>query len=174
MEFFVRAYTPMIEQMVVNLFKNGIEAIRETGRDNGVFTITVNTIRKVPEELASQNQLKEFTKWVRVEIEDTGCGIPPENLPKLTSLFTTKKDRKPNSGIGLFIARILIKIHDGCIDIKSVLGKGTTVLLYLPEWDDYQAFVILHPESIKSAYDFDEDITALEIPTDEVKTVETT
>src|SRR5882724_3938499 len=174
LEFFVRAYTPMIEQMVVNLFKNGIEAIRETGRDNGVFTIKVNTIRKVPEELGSQNQLKEFTKWVQVEIEDTGCGIPPENLPKLTSLFTTKKDRKPNSGIGLFIARILIKIHDGCIDIKSVLGKGTTVLLYLPEWDAYQAFVILHPESIKSAYDFDEDIAALEIPTEEVKTVETT
>jgi signal transduction histidine kinase len=171
-DLFVRAYTPMIEQMVVNLFKNGIEAIRETGKDTGVFTIRINAIRDVPKDVAVQNQLRQFTRWARVEIEDTGCGIPPENLPKLTSLFTTKKDRKPNSGIGLFIARILIKIHDGCMDIKSVPAEGTTVFLYLPEWDAYQEFVMLNPESIKSTYDFDEDITALEIPTDEIATAE--
>jgi signal transduction histidine kinase len=166
-EHFVRAYTPMLEQMVVNLFKNGIEAIKETGKDRGVITIRVNTARTIPEAAAAGYNLKKFAKWVRVEIEDNGCGIAQENMSRLTSLFTTKNDRKPNGGIGLFIARRLIKIHDGCMGISSVVGKGTIVTFYLPEWEAYQNYVLGHPATVEEDYDLDNDLAMLDASSDE-------
>lgn len=161
-EHFTRAYVPMMEQMVVNLFKNAIEAIRDDGRDRGVIVIRIATVKAVPHETADGYNLKGFARWVRVDVEDNGCGIPEENLPKLTSLFTTKNDRKPNGGIGLYIARRLIKIHDGCMGIRSVKDKGTTVTFYLPEWEAYQAYALGTPGAVKQAYEFDdEDIEAI-------------
>lgn len=145
-EHFVRAYAPMIEQMLVNFFKNSIEAIRETERDTGAITISVAPMRKVPDDIASKHDLKRFSKWIRVDIEDNGCGIAQEDIPKLTSLFTTKSDRKANGGIGLFIARMLVSIHEGCMEITSEGKKGAKVSVYLPEWDAYQSYSLSHPE----------------------------
>jgi signal transduction histidine kinase len=163
-EYFVRAYPPMLEQMVVNLFKNGIEAIREAKKDGGVITTRVTTIRAIPDEVAARHELKKLARWVRVEIEDNGCGIPAENIPKLTSLFTTKHDRKANGGIGLYIARHHINIHEGGMEISSVVGKGTTVTIYLPEWEAYQNYVLAHPEEVKQSKDFNDGIGALNVP----------
>jgi signal transduction histidine kinase len=150
-----------MEQMLVNLLKNGIEAIRETGKDRGVITIRIAAIKHIPPEEAADYNLKPWAKWVKIEIEDNGCGIPAENLGKLTSLFTTKTDRKANGGIGLYIAMRLLKIHEGCMGINSTEGKGTTITLYLPEWAAYQAYVLGHPDAMKESYDFDDDIAAV-------------
>ncbi len=160
-EHFIRAYIPMLEQVVVNLFKNGIEAIRETGKGGGVITIRIAIVKSVPKEAAAGYNLKNFAKWVKVEIEDNGCGIPADNIPKLTSLFTTKDDRKPNGGIGLYIGRRIIKIHEGCMEISSAEGKGTTVTMYLPEWDAYQSYALGHPEAMGQADDFEDDIAEI-------------
>ncbi|HEX8773831.1 MAG TPA: ATP-binding protein [Pyrinomonadaceae bacterium] len=162
-EFFVRAYSPMIESMVVNLFKNGIEAIREAGKSSGAVAIRIATTRTLDQKIIVKNRLKNFAKWVKIEIEDNGCGIPAENIPLLTSLFTTKNDRKANGGIGLFIAQRLIRIHDGYMEISSVEGKGTTVTIYLPEWDAYEKYVMEHPEQVQPDYDFAEDINDIHI-----------
>lgn len=168
MEYFVRAYTPMLEQMVVNLFKNGIEAIKETGRDRGVITIRINAIRGGTGEVTPGRPLKEkYVKWVRVEIEDNGCGIPEENISKLTTLFTTKHDRKPNGGIGLFIANRLLKVHEGYMEINSKEGKGTTVSIYLPEWDAYQEYALKYPAGSAPDDLPDEDLEPLALSLNE-------
>jgi len=128
-EVYVRAFVPMLEQVVVNVIKNSLEAIGEARRERGRINIRVNTI-DFPESM--------YSRWVRVVVEDNGCGIAQENLDRLTTLFTTRSDKKPNSGIGLFMGKKIIGIHGGRIDFASTPDEGTTVTLLLPEWRAFQ------------------------------------
>ena len=71
-----------------------------------------------------------------VSIADTGKGILPENLAKLTDPFT-KAESNPylaeqGWGLGLSITKSLIDLHDGKLDIKSKVGTGTTVSVTFP------------------------------------------
>ena len=128
-DVWVRAYGAMFEQVIVNIIKNGLEAIDEAKRDRGLVTIRVNSV-----EIEKSN----FSRWAKVEIHDNGEGIPPENIEKLTTLFTTRSRIKPNSGVGLFISSKILEIHDAHIDFKSTLGVETTVTILMPEWNALQ------------------------------------
>jgi signal transduction histidine kinase len=128
-DVWVRAYVPMLEQVLVNVIKNGIEAIEEAKRESGRIKVNVAPTDK---------KGTPYSRWVKVEIEDNGCGIPEENIPKLTTLFTTRADKKPNSGIGLFIGKSILEIHNGEFDFKSTVGEGTVVTLLLPEFNALQ------------------------------------
>ena len=68
---------------------------------------------------------------VIVEIEDTGSGISEENLKKIFDPFFTTKGPTGGSGLGLSVTRNIISMHKGLIDIKSQIGKGTTVIVTL-------------------------------------------
>ena len=69
-------------------------------------------------------------------IQDTGAGIPQEDLPFIFDRFwrgdKTRRDRI-HSGLGLAIAKQIVLAHGGMIDVESKLGKGTTFLIELPE-----------------------------------------
>ena len=65
-----------------------------------------------------------------VELADNGCGIPPEVQQNLFTPFFTTKAR--GSGLGLAISHKIIEEHSGRFSIKSVVGQGTTVRVYLP------------------------------------------
>lgn len=121
----VRANGPMFEQLIVNIIKNGLEGIEEAGRERGLIEINVG-----PVELPDNDSNKH---WAKVEITDNGAGIPEENMDKLTTVFTTRSHKKANSGIGLFIGKKIIDIHDGDIKFESKLGEWTKVTLLLPE-----------------------------------------
>jgi len=73
---------------------------------------------------------------VRFEIADTGCGIPADDVTKLTEPFVRGQIdpylTKDGWGLGLSIVRSLVALHDGDFDIKSQPGKGTTVTVSLP------------------------------------------
>lgn len=66
-----------------------------------------------------------------IEIQDTGCGISPENLKKLFNPFFTTKER--GSGLGLSIVRKIVEGHKGLISIESRESLGTRVLVRLPK-----------------------------------------
>jgi signal transduction histidine kinase len=69
-------------------------------------------------------------KQVEVCFEDTGVGIPPENLQKIFDLyFTTKHD---GTGIGLSMVYRIVQLHDGEIEVRSTPGRGTTFRVLLP------------------------------------------
>lgn len=119
---YTRAYRPMLEQAIVNVLRNSVEAIREAKRERGVVDITLN-------------RNTHSDKMINIDFTDNGCGIPEENIPKVIKLFTTRQDKKPNSGIGLFVSSRIIKVHGGKLEIQSTVGEGTTVSLVLPKWD---------------------------------------
>ena len=124
-DVWVRAYGAMFEQVIVNIIKNALEAIDEAQRERGLVTIRVNSVE-------IENSI--HSRWAKVEIHDNGEGIPRENIGKLTTLFTTRAKKKPNSGVGLFISKKILEIHDARIDFDSTLGIETTVTILMPEW----------------------------------------
>jgi len=102
-----------LEQVFINLVVNAIQAMPEEG------------------ELTIHSSLGE-DDYVKVSFQDTGCGIPPENLDKLfTPFFTTKQEVK-GVGLGLAVSYGIIERHGGRIEVQSEVGKGSTFTVYLP------------------------------------------
>jgi signal transduction histidine kinase len=67
---------------------------------------------------------------IMISVQDTGVGIPPENMNKLFEpLFTTKAK---GIGLGLTVTRKLAEANGGRIEVKSELGKGSNFTLFLP------------------------------------------
>ena len=99
-------------QVCTNLIVNAIQAMPQGGK------LTLRT-------LAHGNQ-------VEIVVQDTGCGIPPENMSKLfTPFFTTKREVK-GVGLGLAISHGIVQRHRGTIEVQSKVGEGTTFIIYLP------------------------------------------
>ena len=96
-----------------NLFINACEAMEESGG-----TLTLRMTRTVDA--------------VRIDIQDTGCGIDAEALQNVFKpLYSTKKG-KGGTGLGTWIAKQIINEHRGQIDIRSKPGVGTTIYIELP------------------------------------------
>ena len=75
---------------------------------------------------------KRRTPWVRIAIEDAGCGIPDELLNRVFDPFFTTKGEGEGTGLGLSIAYGIIENHGGRIDVKSAAGEGATFTIDLP------------------------------------------
>ncbi len=67
-----------------------------------------------------------------ISISDTGAGIPAEDLPHIKEKFYKANTTVRGSGIGLAVADEIIKLHNGELDVDSILGEGTTVRITLP------------------------------------------
>jgi signal transduction histidine kinase len=103
-------------QALVNLIVNAYEAMP----DGGQLTIVAQGAGEAAASPAA----------IAVRIQDTGCGIPGENLTKIFEpLFTTKAG---GIGLGLTVVKHLIELNGGSIEVESVEGEGTTFTVYLP------------------------------------------
>lgn len=67
---------------------------------------------------------------VELRVQDTGVGIPPQNLQKIFDLYFTTKDH--GTGIGLSMVYRIVQLHDGEIEVQSTPGRGTTFRVLLP------------------------------------------
>jgi len=100
----------MIQQVLLNLLLNALEASRQEG---------VVTVRLQPADTS-----------LRLEVHDNGCGIPPENLSKIFNPFFTTKEK--GTGLGLANAHRLIEMHGGSLTVSSSQEAGTTFCITLP------------------------------------------
>ncbi len=103
----------MMGQVLLNIYLNAIDAMEIGGR------LLVGT--SLPENGGRD--------YVCITIEDNGCGIPPEDLAHVFNPFFTRK--KYGTGLGLTQVKKIIEQHKGTIEIKSIQGKGTTVVIKL-------------------------------------------
>ena len=67
-----------------------------------------------------------------VEVEDTGPGISPDDQTKLFERFRQGKHKQAGSGLGLHLSRRIVETHQGTINVKSELGKGSCFTVHLP------------------------------------------
>ncbi|NOX61869.1 MAG: cell wall metabolism sensor histidine kinase WalK [Chloroflexi bacterium] len=95
-----------------------------------------NALRFTPEGGEIRLGAKEEGGAVRLEVQDTGPGIPPDKLPHIFERFyrgdAARTVGEGQSGLGLAIAKSLVEAHGGDIGVKSELGKGTTFTITLP------------------------------------------
>jgi two-component system sensor histidine kinase ResE len=114
-----RADEDRLEQVFTNLLDN---AIRHTPPEASIV------VRAVRVE-------KESNDFVRIEVEDQGHGIPPEDVPFVFERFyKADKARKRSSGtgLGLAIVKNLVEAHEGTVGVKSRIGHGTTFTVTIP------------------------------------------
>ena len=78
----------------------------------------------------------EQGKFLHIVVTDTGCGIAPDDLPRIKDKFYKANQNVRGSGIGLAIADEIITLHDGSLDIQSGIGVGTTVTISIPVAED--------------------------------------
>ena len=69
---------------------------------------------------------------IGIEVSDTGCGIPAENLGRIFEPFFTTKEIGKGTGLGLAIIRESVEQHHGSIEVKSAPGAGTTFTIRIP------------------------------------------
>lgn len=111
-----------IGQAVNNLVQNAVQAMAE----EGAIRIRALNVTVGEGKLA----YVKAGRYVKIEVTDTGAGIPEENLKRvLDPYFTTKEDR---NGLGLTTSYHIMKSHGGNLFIESEPGTGTTVSLLLP------------------------------------------
>jgi signal transduction histidine kinase len=67
---------------------------------------------------------------LRIEVRDTGVGIPEEELDNLFKPFNTTKDK--GMGLGLYFCKKTVDAHKGIIEVKSRVGKGTSFTIKIP------------------------------------------
>ena len=77
-------------------------------------------------------------KFVQIEITDTGCGIPPENISKIFEPFFTTKGQR-GTGLGLSVIWGIVDNHNGSITVKSEVGIGTTFSIKLPQGESIRS-----------------------------------
>jgi len=69
---------------------------------------------------------------VGLAVTDTGCGIPPENITKLFDPFFSTKEVGQGTGLGLSVSYGIVEHHGGTIRVRSEVGKGSTITIWLP------------------------------------------
>ncbi len=114
-----------IQQVLVNLLMNADDAIGEKGGSITITTAPANS------DMGKTNGLPPAKKYVQIQVSDTGCGIPRENLSKIFEPFFTTKGQRGN-GLGLAMVWGIIEKHDGRITVESEVGKGATFSIVLP------------------------------------------
>ncbi|HEV8311830.1 MAG TPA: ATP-binding protein [Burkholderiaceae bacterium] len=102
-----------INQVIMNLIVNAAHAM---GPERGLITVRTGA--------------EGDSVWM--EVADTGCGIPPEVLPRIFDPFFTTKPVGKGTGLGLSVSYGIVQKHQGRIDVHSEVGKGTTFRVVLP------------------------------------------
>jgi PAS domain S-box-containing protein len=115
-----------LDQLLLNLVLNARDAMGEGG------TIRITTCLRPPGSCEVLAPAKRGRPFVEIIVEDRGCGIPPENLPKVFDPFFTTKETGKGTGLGLSVAYNLVEQHGGEIYVKSRMGKGSTFHILLP------------------------------------------
>ncbi|VAX26794.1 hypothetical protein MNBD_IGNAVI01-4 [hydrothermal vent metagenome] len=118
-KIFVFGSKSYLEQVIVNLLVNSIDAIEENSGKNSK-TIAIS--------------LEEDKDFLKLTINDSGIGIPEKELGKIFEPFYTTKATGKGTGLGLSIIYNIVNSHNGKIEVESKVGVGTTAYVFFPKF----------------------------------------
>lgn len=111
-----------ITQLFLNLVKNAVEAVG----DSGIIEIS----SRIVSEYSMTQKGERRSRMVAIEVKDNGAGMAAEALENLFTPFYTTKEK--GTGLGLAICQKIVAEHRGMIRVESEAGRGTTVTILLP------------------------------------------
>lgn len=109
----IQCHPGKVNQVFLNVLLNAVQACTE----GGVVEIRTRTLPN---------------GWVEAEVEDNGCGIKPDHLPKIFEPFFTTKPVGQGTGLGLSVSYGIVRDHGGAIEAESEPGHGTTFRIRFP------------------------------------------
>jgi len=116
----------LLDNALLNVLLNARDAMPEGGTLRvlvGAVTLERGTLAWAPEVTGD---------FVRVQVDDSGAGIPEADLERVVEPFFTTKSRADSSGLGLSMVYGFVKQSGGHLQIRSEVGSGTSVILYFP------------------------------------------
>lgn len=120
--------TDMADDVWVSLDEDRIEQV--------LTNLIDNALRHTPEGQAVTVELTSELSYAKISVQDTGIGIPAEDLPYVFERFykadKARTRKKGGTGLGLAITKNIIEAHKGNIKVESEVGKGTAFTFYLP------------------------------------------
>jgi two-component system cell cycle sensor histidine kinase/response regulator CckA len=123
-----------LEQVIINLVVNARDAMPNGG------TVTIRTHNHVQNEavLLGQDEMPAG-RYVVIEVEDMGIGIPRENLQRIFEPFFSTKEVGSGTGLGLATVYGVVRQTGGFIRVDSEVGKGSTFTVYIPSITEQEA-----------------------------------
>ena len=118
-----------LEQVIMNLAVNARDAMMPKG---GTLTLKTDTVDMDENACAIHPEL-EPGRYIVLSAADTGSGMDNETQKRIFEPFFTTKEKNKGTGLGLSTVYGIIRQNSGTIELYSVLGKGTTFKIYLPE-----------------------------------------
>lgn len=135
---YIKADPNQLEQMLLNLCVNASHAMtimrEHESSYGGVLTISLIDAY-VDEKLCTLYPGSSPGNHYKLQVSDTGVGIPSESLTKIFEPFYTSKKDNKGTGLGLAMSYNIVTEHKGFITIDSKQGEGTTFSIYLPAFD---------------------------------------
>ena len=130
----------MIEQVIMNLAVNARDAMPK----GGTLTIALEHLT-IDAKAPHRHPDARPGEFVCLSVRDTGCGIPPENLPHIFEPFFTTKAAGHGTGLGLAMVFGIVQQHQGWIEVESTVGTGTCIRILLPAAPDVVPLPAVRP-----------------------------
>ncbi|MBI3530053.1 MAG: PAS domain S-box protein [Betaproteobacteria bacterium] len=119
-----------IHQLIMNLCRNAVHAMGAGGR----LTVALDVIDE-HEDATLSHGLLPAGRYVRLRVEDTGCGMTPEVAARIFEPFFTTRESGTGTGLGLALVQGIVTDLGGAIDVASRPRQGSTFDIYLPRSD---------------------------------------
>jgi PAS domain S-box-containing protein len=128
----ILADATQIHQLILSVCTNSAHAMAAEGGE-----IRILLSEEIPSgEVLSKHPDVASGIFLKMEIRDTGPGIPPDTIHRIFDPFFTTKERGEGTGLGLALVHGIVQSHGGFIKAASTVGKGTTITVYLPVHQD--------------------------------------
>ncbi len=126
--FYILGDASRLHQVLMNLCTNAYQAI---GDNRGVLSVDVSEVIIAHSENGEASL--QPGRYVRIIVSDTGCGIPPDVLPRIFEPFFTSRSGGKGTGMGLSVVHGIVSGLEGGIHVSSEVGKGATFEVRLPQ-----------------------------------------
>jgi len=147
-----------LQRLLFDVINNAIESFQN---EKGVISVTTGWIDFKSDQLGSGSFTDNLPagKYIYIQVSDTGCGMEEEVIRQIYQPFYTTKETQ--KGLGLSTALGIVRVHHGAMGVHSLVGRGTTVEVFLPAVESPSTIESVQNEFRRSQVPFNRSLRLL-------------